>query len=144
MSDKQFTAIVHHVCSICAKRDDGELLIHKRFGDLSNVHNQNVGWKICDECKHAIEVQNAVMLIVVDPKRTSDLNDMNTWYRCGIILGVTHDYIRRLFTPAEHAEAVIKKGAAVLELEAAEKLGFDVSTYRKHEKELSTSKKKKV
>lgn len=128
--DNQFVAIVHHVCPICAKTDQGNILIHQRFGDLSKVHNQKIGWELCTECKDAIEVQKAIMLIVVDESRTTDPSDINTWYRCGHIFGVTEDYIRRVVQPEAMVQQVLKKRSAVLDINAAEMLGFDCSKYR--------------
>lgn len=132
--DKNPVAIIHHVCPICAKVDDGDLVINMRMGDMSHVHNQKVGWELCDTCKDAIEVKKAIMLIVVDESRTTDRSDINTWYRCGHIFGVTEDYVRRVFQPEAVVQQVLKKRSAVLDINAAEDLGFDVSKYREHEK----------
>jgi hypothetical protein len=74
------------------------------------------------------------MLIVVDESKTTDPSVINTWYRCGHIFGVTEDYIRRVFQPETMVQQVLKKRSAVLDINAAEMLGFDVNKYREREK----------
>ena len=134
--EKQSVAIVHHLCPICAKQDKGGILIHMRIGDLSQVHNQNVGWEVCNDCKQAID-NGAIMLIVVDESRSGeDLNDPSQWYRCGHVFGVREEYIRRVFSSKELVDDIVKRRSAVLEVNTAEQLGFDVSKYREHEKSL--------
>lgn len=124
---KQIAAIVHHLCPICAKKDDGEILLSTRFQDISKLDNQNVGFgKPCAECQAGIDM-GAIMIIVVDQEKSGDMTKPEEWFRTGIIHGVKQQYIEKLLEKdPEMLSSVLKKRATIMDYKLAKNLGFPI------------------
>ena len=123
MNKDNFVAMVYHLCPICAKRDDGEILLHTKFGDLSKIDKQNVGFSNpCDECQAAID-SGAIMIIVIDQSKSGDMAFENL-YRTGEVFGVTEDAILRVFNPSAVREKIIKSRYCIMDYLTARKCGL--------------------
>ncbi len=123
--DKQFTAIVYHCCPICGKKDDGEILIHMRFGDLSAVDGKNIGYsdKPCSECQKIFDA-GAIALIVADQEKSGATPE--ELYRCGAVFGMSEDWVRRCLT-GDILESVLKKRVLVMDYKDAKAIGLTVN-----------------
>lgn len=57
MKNNQFVALIKYICPFCGQVDEKQssLAIHKKFGDLSSIDNQPVGFgKLCEDCDNTI------------------------------------------------------------------------------------------
>jgi CRISPR/Cas system-associated protein Cas10 (large subunit of type III CRISPR-Cas system) len=113
MSNK-FVALVYHACPLCGKKSDGEILMHKRFEDISKLDRQIVGYmpEPCDECKKHMAM--GFLIIEVSESLTTDRKNP---YRTGRIFVIRREVAERVFEDTS-------KGAAFVTDEATKKLGF--------------------
>lgn len=127
MKDKQIVAMTQTVCPICAKKQDGDLLISKRLQDISHMHNQVTGFsdKPCEECQAGIDL-GAIMIIVIDESKSSDMAPEN-WWRTGNIFGLKQEAIERMqITPDELLQDILKKRVMVMDYKMALNMGLPV------------------
>ena len=118
-----FVAMVYHLCPICAKRDDGEILLHTRFGDLSKVDRQNIGFgPPCSECQAGID-SGAIMIIVVDASKSGDMAFENL-YRTGEVFGVKQEVIIKAIDNPVLREEVLKKRCMIMDYLDARQCGL--------------------
>lgn len=121
--DNQFTALVYHLCPICAKKDDGEVLIHTRLGDLSKVDGQNIGFgNPCAECQAGIDA-GAIMIIVVDASKSDDMAFENL-YRTGEVFGVRQEAIIDAIDNPELRLDILKKRCMIMDYLTARQCGL--------------------
>ena len=122
--DKQFVALVHESCPICGKDVNESILIHKRMGDLSEVHGKSTGYgDPCEECQKIFDMGAVAMIIADRDKSGSTLGEI---YRCGTILGVSEDFIRRISPPDQVAE-ILEKRFCILDYRDAKNFGLEVN-----------------
>jgi hypothetical protein len=113
---KDFVAIVHKLCPICAKQDEGELLLSTRMRNISHLHNKNTGFgQPCAECQSGID-QGAIMHIVVDADLSGD-GSLEQIYRTGEVFGLTEEAFRRINKAGTVAtESALKSRACIIVL----------------------------
>lgn len=122
MKDKKITAIVNKACPICGKVDEeqSELLISKRFKDLSDIHNQTIGFgHFCASCK--ADTEKAVMFVVYDEQKSEDMKNP---YRCGEVFGMSDDWIKRSIHPQELQDDMLNKRMAFITYQDAKEIGL--------------------
>ena len=135
---KDHVAIVHKLCPICAKQDDGELLIDLSLRkDMSQVHGKNIGFgKPCSLCQANID-QGAIMIIVVDQALSGDCSNEQL-YRTGEVFGVKEDWLTRNSTPDDTVtQEILKKRITIMDYKLARELGFPTE-YKKIANEQET------
>lgn len=95
MNDPSPVALVYHQCPLCLAKDDGQILIHQRFGDLSKYNRQIVGVskEPCSQCKELMA--QGLLVIEVDESKTTD--DKNP-YRTGHMFVLKKEAAARLFS----------------------------------------------
>ena len=122
MSEKNPVAIVHKVCPVCGKQDDeqSELLIHKRFGDLSKVNNKAIGYgTFCKTCKEGAE--KAVFMVVCDLTKSEDHQNP---YRTGEVFGMSEDWVTRVITPEDLRDHMLKVRMSFIDYKDAKTIGL--------------------
>ncbi len=120
---KQFTALVHRICPCCGEKDDeqSEILIHRKFGDLSKVHNKAIGFgNFCKSCKELTD--KAVVCVVIDQSKSSDLSNP---FRTGNIFGLSSDWCERALPNAMYTN-VMKKRMFYMDYRDALQIGLSV------------------
>lgn len=118
-------AMVHEICPICGKKMNESLLIHQRFGDLSEVHGKATGIssKPCEECQAGLD-KGAIMLIVLDKEKSGDTPE--TWYRTGNIFGMSEDWANRVLNEPFLSD-VLKRRVATIDYKDVIAIGLPVN-----------------
>lgn len=113
-------ALVYHQCPLCLAKDEGEILIHKRLGDLSKYNRQVVGLskEPCSDCKDLMA--QGLLIIEVDESKTTD--EKNPW-RTGHMFVLRKESGERIFTEAFN-QPYPTKGVAFLSQEVVDALGI--------------------
>lgn len=96
MSKDNYVAVTYKACPICGKKDEeqSEVLLHRRFGDISKLHNQINGYgHPCKECKEMTD--KAILFIVIDEDKSENIQDP---YRTGEMYGMSEEYVNRVIT----------------------------------------------
>lgn len=127
MKDGKYIALTHKLCPICSKKCDeqSKILLDMRFRDISELHNQAIGFgNPCKECSDGINM-GAIMVIVLDSTRGS-MTDINNWYRTGNIMGIKEEAAKKLISNAELLEDVLKKRIMVVDYPVAVAIGLPV------------------
>lgn len=124
MEDTFGVALVKEACPLCAKVEDGPIIINQMLtkpaaDKVRELHGKTIGMmeNPCKECQSMME--KGILLIGVVEELSDDPKNP---YRSGNQWVVTEDFIRRTF--GDIAEVVIKKGCSFFTVEAAKSLGF--------------------
>lgn len=124
MEDVVGVALVKEACPLCAKVEDGPILINQRLtkseaNKVKKMHGKTIGHmeQPCGQCQAYME--QGVLLIGVIERLTTDQQDP---YRSGNHWVVTEDFVTRCF--GNMAESIIKKRSAFFSLDAAREMGF--------------------
>ena len=94
-----------------------DLLIHKRFGDLSAINGMVTDMEPCDECKEFMR-QGVILISVRDGEPQSD----NPFRTCGWWV-IKDEAIKRIF-PDELAASAVKRRVMFIEDGACDKIGL--------------------
>lgn len=125
MKDKQFVAMTHETCPICGKNTNEGIVIHKGFGDLSEVHNKSTGFSNpCDECQKGLDM-GAIMVIVVDKDKSGDCSSEQL-YRTGNIMGLSQDWAKRAINDETLLADILKKQVMIMDYKDAIAIGLPV------------------
>lgn len=124
-------AITKTACPICAKKEDGDLVLNNRIdrysaAQVKKLHGQVVGWKICNECEEA-KNKGAFFLVEVDPSK-SEIKDGKISpegaYRTGRLWGVKREAASSIFgRPITDKDLI-----AFIDPETAAKIGLTSPT----------------
>lgn len=125
--ENEFVAMIHELCIICGAKVNESIAIHKRLGDLSKINGQATGFADhpCDECKKGIDM-GAIMVIVIDENKTTDMHDPKTWFRTGHVFGFKKQAIQKWITDTEKYKDVEKFGFMVVDYKLAKNAGMPV------------------
>lgn len=124
MKDNKFVALTYKACPCCGKKDEeqSEILLHKRFGDLSSVDKQVTGFgTFCTDCQEI--TTKAVACVVVDQSKRSDMSNP---YRTGNIFGLSEDWCKRALSD-EMCAQVLKKRMFYMDYKDALELELPVN-----------------
>ena len=118
--DNQFVALVYHQCPLCAAKDEGEILIHKRLKDLSKIDRQIVGAskEPCSKCKELMSM--GLLVIEIDEHKTTDYTNP---HRTGTMFVLRREAAERLFAEALNTPYPIN-GAAFFSQEVVAQFGI--------------------
>jgi hypothetical protein len=129
-------ALTKTACPICAKKEDGDLVLNKRIdrysaAQVKKLHGQVVGWKICNECEEA-KNKEAFFLVEIDPSK-SEITDGKISpegaYRTGRIWGIKREAASRIFgKPIQDNDFM-----TFIDTEVAEKIGLPSPTENEQE-----------
>lgn len=127
MNESNSAAIVYHQCPLCLGKDDGEILIHKRLGDLSKFNGQVVGVtkEPCSKCQELMA--QGLLIIEVDESKTTD--DKNPW-RTGYMFVLNKEAGERIFA-SEFNQPYPSKGVVFFAQEVVAALGIREAMERK-------------
>lgn len=91
-------ALTNLVCPVCGKVCDNQIIMNTKLtpGNAKKVeelHGQTVGFseKPCEECSEAMK--EAVMFIVVDDSKTTDMRNP---YRTGELFGIRYSKVEEM------------------------------------------------
>lgn len=121
--DNKFVALTYKACPCCGKKDDdqSEILIHQRFGDLSEIDHKITGFgNFCKECQEI--TTKAVACVVVDQSKSEDIQNP---YRTGNIFGLSEEWANRALSGKMLAD-VLRKRMFFMDYKDAIEMGLPV------------------
>jgi formylmethanofuran dehydrogenase subunit B len=115
-------ALTNLVCPICGKVCDNQIIMntkltYKEADKVRELHGQNVGFseKPCEECSEAMK--EAVMFIVVDASKTTD---MKFPYRTGELFGIRYSKVEEMGLDKE----ILEKRVCYIDYNHAKAMGL--------------------
>lgn len=105
--EKQWTALVYKACPCCGKKDEeqSEIVLHTRFGDLSEIHNKITGFgHLCKQCQEL--TAKAIACVVVDSSKS---DDMKNPYRTGNLFGLSEEWCNKCFKEPMAKEVITRR-----------------------------------
>lgn len=119
--DNQYVALTK--CFFCG--EDNQIIMHRRFGDLSEIHGKIINMEPCSTCQE--HMKKGVILLVIDEKKSPDKwweKQLPNPYRTGLMAVIKDEAIQRLFNP-ETADRIINKTRwSFISSEAANQIGL--------------------
>lgn len=122
--EKSFVALTNILCPVCGKQCDSEILIHRRFGDISHLQNKNTGLAKdpCDSCAQNMVGRVAFIVCKTGTKPTT-LYDAQ---RTGQLLFIPDSKVREFINDPALADQMIERRISFMEEEVLLRLGIPV------------------